>query len=251
MAKFKLGRKVAKLDEVPESYRGAYVEKDGAFHLDPEQLEAIEFDDKAELEGALRREREERKQAKADLERYKGIDPDKARAAQARLDEFDEKQLMDKGEFDRLLKKRSDEFAAAEAEYQRQLTEHGTQLTKFKLTDKVRAAALSAGVLAEDIDDVLMITQRRFRLGDKDQIVVLDRDGDESSATLEKFFGEEFKSQKPKFYGASGAGGSGAPAGGTTSGGQGGAKTIKRTDFDALSQSDRMKAAKEGAQVVD
>lgn len=250
MAKFKLVRKVAKLDEVAEPYRGAYVEKDGAFHLDPEKLEAIEFDGKEELSGALERERKDRKAAKEALAKYEGIDPERARAAQKRLDELDDKQLIDKNEFDRLLDKRTKEFEARETEYQTKLEAATGQLTKFKLTDKVRAAALAAGVLADDIDDVLTLTSPRFRLGDKDQIIVLDKDGDESSLTLDKYFGEDFKNAKPKFYGASGAGGSGAPAGGT-GGGSGGAKTVNRADFEKMEPSQQMSHFKDGGKVVD
>ena len=250
MAKFKLARKVEKLEAVPEGYRGAYVERDGAYELDLEKLEAIEFDDKAELEGALKREREERKQAKADLEKYKGIDPEKAREAQRRLDELDEKNLIEKGEVEELKKRWQAEWDQEKEELKQQLSERDGQLTKFKLTDKVRAAALAAGVIPDDVDDVLLLTQNRFRLGDKDEILVLDKDGVESRSDLTKFFGEEFKAQKPKFYGASGAGGSGAPAGGTGGGG-GGAKTVKRADFEKMAPADQLAHAKGGGTVVD
>lgn len=248
MAKFKLKAKLTKeeLAGVPEALRGAYVEREGAFHL-----EEFEYDDKEELSGALERERKERKAAKEALAKYEGIDPEKAREAQKRLDELDEKQLIDKGEFERLLKKRSDEFDVREAEFQKQLGDRDTRLNHYELIDPVRKAALAAGVLAEDVEDVLKITSHRFRLNDKRQPVILDKDGDESSITLEKFWGEEFKAQKPKFYGASGAGGSGAPAGGS-GGGSGGAKTIKRGDFDKLDQGERQRlTVKEGYKVVD
>lgn len=250
MAKFKLKAKVTKLDEVQAAFRGAYVEKDGAFVLDAEKLEAIEWDDREELSGALEHERAERKRLAGEVKKYEGIDPEKAREAQKRLDALDEKTLIDKGEFDRLLKKRSDEFDTREGEYKTKLDEATKQLTKFKLTDKVRAAAVAAGVIQDDVDDVITLTSNRFKLGDKDQIVVLDKDGDESTLTLEKFFGEEFKTAKPKFYGASGAGGSGAPAGGSGGGG-GGAKTIKRADFDKLGDADKQAFLKEKGTVED
>jgi len=83
MAKFKF-KKVSKLEEVPELYRGLYVERDGGFVVDPAKLEEFEWDDKEELSGALEREREERRRAKADLEKYKDIDPEKAREALTR-----------------------------------------------------------------------------------------------------------------------------------------------------------------------
>ncbi|HEX8772591.1 MAG TPA: hypothetical protein VF735_03230 [Pyrinomonadaceae bacterium] len=260
MAKFKF-KKVTKLDEVPEAYRGLYVEKDGSFSVDPEKLEEFEWDDKEEQAGALKHEREERKAARAELEKYRDIDPEKAREALKKLNELDEKALIDKGEFerllkkredefDRLMKKRSEEFDAEAAELKKQLAERDSRLDGYELISPVRDAALKAGVLADDIEDVLKITSHRFRLNDKRQPVVLDKEGDESSMTLDRFWGEEFKSQKPKFYGASGAGGSGAPAGGS-GGGSGGAKTVKRDAFEQMAPSDQMAHVKSGGTVVD
>lgn len=249
MAKWKF-KKVAKLEEVPEGYRALYVEKDGGFEVDPAKLADFEFDDREELSGALERVRTEVKTLKAEVKKYEGIDPERARAAQQKLDDLEAKDLMDKGEFDRLLKKRSDEFDAREADYKKQLEDRDGRLNHYELTDPVRKAALAAGVLPEDVEDVLKINSHRFKLNDKRQPVVLDKDGDETSHTLEKFWGEEFKTQRPKFYGASGAGGSGAPAGGSGGGG-GGAKTIKRAEFDQKTPAERLTLAKEGVQLVD
>ncbi|MEA2174116.1 MAG: hypothetical protein QOD00_1708 [Blastocatellia bacterium] len=250
MAKFKF-KKVTKLDEVPEAYRGVYVEKDGGFGVDPAKLEDFEWDDKEELSGALERERKERKDAKAALERFKDLDPDKAREALDKLQKLEEKKLMDKGEFDRLLTKRKEEFDLAEAELKRQLAERDSRLDNYELINPIRDAALKAGVLPEDIEDVLKITSHRFKLDENRKPVVLDKDGDVSSAlTVEKFWAEEFKTQKPKFYGASGAGGSGAPAGGT-GGGSGGAKTVKRDAFEKMAPVDQAAHFKSGGSVVD
>ncbi len=250
MAKFKF-KKVGKLEEVPEGYRGLYVEKDGGFVVDAAKLEDFEWDDKEELSGALDREREDRKAAKAALEKYKDIDPERAREALDKLQKLEEKKLMDKGEFDRLLAKRKEEFDTAEAALKTQLAERDGRLDTYELINPIRDAALKAGVLPEDIEDVLQITKHRFKLDDKRKPVVLDKDGDPSSTlTVEKFFGEDFKTQKPKFYGATGAGGSGAPNGGS-GGGTGGAKTVKRADFDKMGDTERAKFITEGGVPVD
>lgn len=243
-------KKVSKLDEVPEKFRGLYVEKDGGFEVDPAKFADFEFDDREELAGALEHERKERKRLKDEAEKYKGIDPEKAREAQRRLDELDEKKLIEAGEVEKLKAKWQKEWDDEKADLQKQIGDRDTQLTKFKLTDKVREAALKAGVIPEDVDDVLTLTSPRFKLGEGDKIIVLDKDGVESRSDLEKFFGEEFKTQKPKFFAASGAGGSGAPAGGT-GGGTGGAKSIKRAEFDQKTPQERLTLAKEGIQIVD
>lgn len=250
MPKFKLAKKVAKLDDVAEAYRSAYTERDGEFHLDLDKLEAVEFDDRAEVAGALERERAERKAAKEALEKFKDIDPEKYRDAMQKLDEIDNKKLRDKGEFDRLMEKRQGEWNTEKERYESQVKDLSSRLRTHTLTNKVKEAALRNGVIAEDIDDVLAITANRFDLDDKERIVVRDAEGDSTTLTLDNFFGDLFKTQKPKFYQASGAAGSGAPAGGA-GGGSGGAKTVKRSDFDKLSPSEQSTVALSGAQIVD
>ncbi len=60
---------------------------------------------------------------------------------------------------------------------------------------------------------------------------MLDEDGDQTAITPQKFFETLYKEQRPKFYAASGAGGSGAPAN-VGSGATG--KTMKREAFNQL-----------------
>lgn len=250
MARFFLKAKLAKLDEAPEAYRGAYVERDGAFHLDPAKLEAIEFDDKEELAGALKNERSESKRLRDLAEKYKDLDPEKAREALRKLQDLDDQKLIDKGEFDRLLKKRSDEFDAREAEYKKQLGERDTRLDEYELLNPVREAAIKAGVNPKHLKNVVKITRERFKLNDKRKPVVLDEEGDETAHDLDHFWGEQFKKDNAEFFLATGAGGSGAPAGGGGGGG-GGAKTVKRADFDQMTPADRMAHVKGGGTVAD
>lgn len=260
MPKFTLKTSVDKLDDVPEAYRERYTQRDDKKYY----LDEIEVDDHAEVKSALERERADRRKAKeeaerltAEFEKYKDIDPEKARAALDALEKAEEKKLKDKGAFDELLKAEQEKARKAlEAKTTElgardtQITELGKQLRKFKLDDKVRAAALKAGVLPDDLEDVMQLTAKNFDLGDDDPPVVLGTDGKPSSATLETFFGETFKTAKPKFYAPTGAGGSGAPAGG--SGGGGGVKkTVTRADFDKLSPSERSAHLKDGGAITD
>jgi hypothetical protein len=103
--------------------------------------------------------------------KFEGIDPVKAREAQQRLDELNEKQLMDKGEFERLLKKRADEFELSEKALKEQLEKATSHLTKFKLTDKVRASAIEIE-LKEDKQGV-GLTKRRKKRGAAQAMVAL------------------------------------------------------------------------------
>jgi hypothetical protein len=249
MAKWKF-KKVTKLEDVPEPYRALYVEKDDGFEVDPAKFADFEFDDREEVAGALEHERTERKRLKTEVDKYKGIDPEKARAAQARLDELDEQNLIQSGEVEKLKAKWQKDWDDEKADLVKQIGDRDGQLTKFKLTDRVREAALNAGVHKEKVEDTLLLTERHFKLGEGDKIVVLDKDGLESRSDLDKFFGEEFKTQKPWLYEATGAGGSGAPAGGS-GGGTGGAKTVKRAEFEQKTPAERATMAKEGVTVVD
>lgn len=105
------------------------------------------------------------------------------------------------------------------------------EIRHFKLTVPVRDAALKAGVLAEDIDLVLMDTSGKFGLTDDGKVAVLDADGDPTDTSLADFFGKLYKQQRPKFYAATGAGGSGA---GHNTGGNAGAKTMARAQWAKL-----------------
>ena len=232
MPKFTLKTVIDNLDGVPDAYHERYTKRDdGKLYLDE-----IEIDDGAELRGALENERKQSKTARERLEALKDVDPEEYKRLKAEAEARETKKLTDKGEFDRLLAKRQEEFEGREKTYQQQLADKDSQLTKFKLTDQVRAVALAQGVIPEDIDDVLALTSSRFKLGERDEIIVLDREGDPSSTTLEKFWGEEFKTAKPKFYTPAGTGGSGAPP--KPGAGQPGAtRTVSATDQNALNDS--------------
>jgi hypothetical protein len=83
-------------------------------------------------------------------------------------------------------------------------------------------------VFPEDIDDVVELTRgKRLELNEKSELQVLDKDGDPSSITPEKFFKEVYKKEKPRFYKAPDASGGGAGQG---KGGGGGGGTGEPTD---------------------
>lgn len=264
MPTFRLKAKTASLDEVAELYRPAYVEREGAFHLDPEKLEAIDLDDKAELSGALSREREERRRAKsdseklrADLEKFKDLDPDKARAALQALTEAEEKKLRDKGKYEEIIKNNEVEYQRKLAEKLKELGERDAQVSAvtaklrgFTLDNKLCEAALKAGVLPQYIEDVMTLTSRKFDLADDDSIVFASGDEKAAAVTPESFYGNIYKELRPNFYAPTGTSGSGAPAGGTGAS-AGGSKTAKRADFDQMSPADKAAHIKAGGAITD
>lgn len=101
--------------------------------------------------------------------------------------------------------------------------------------EKVRAAALNAGVRADDVDDVVVVTAGRFDLDAQGNIVVLGDDRMPSGASVEDFFGKTFREQRPRYY---------AP---TSDGG----KSISRAAFGKMGAQEQATFMKEGGQLVD
>lgn len=247
MPKFKLRAKVVKLDDVAEPYRGAYVEKDGGFHLDPEKLEAIEFDDKAELAGVTKKERDARKKAEDDLkkfDRFKLLLEDEDELTQfmeswekrgesgnngngGKPDAAKELELKDKLHA-KELKKVTDQLT----ELQKAHDKAQVELKDFRLWTPLRDIAIKSGVIAEDweLARLDLSNKNQFGFDDLGNVVVLE-DGQPSTVSPENFFKGVYTDQRPKFYKGSQAAGSGSNGGGN---GASGKKIVTRKDFDAL-----------------
>jgi hypothetical protein len=229
---------VDSLDTVDESIRGAYVEKDGKFTLDVDKYAEVS----PKTQGLKKKNAElltKNKAASDGLKKFEKF---------AEFDESDLEELLelrankDKpgkdnpadderlAQLEKQHKKALDKLTGEKTSTETRASELEKELKHYKLTVPVRDAAAKAGVIAEDLDLVILDTQKRFALNDESKIVVLDEDGDPTDITLAKFF-ELYKEQRPKFYAASGAGGSGAPA--NTSSGTAG-KSMKMADFHNL-----------------
>src|SRR5688572_21778771 len=113
-------------------------------------------------------------------------------------------------------------------------------LKHYKLTVPLKDIAVKAGVIAEDLDLVMLDVQGRFRLDDSGKIVLLDPDGDVSDVTPQKFFETLYKEQRPKFYKASDAGG-----GGAHNEKKGAAGSLSSAEFLKLSPAEQLKRARE------
>jgi hypothetical protein len=79
---------VEKLDDAPEAVRSFYQEKDGKFVLGVEEAGGFSLEDVSGLKSALHKERGSREQFEREVGRFKDIDPDKAREALAKFEEF-------------------------------------------------------------------------------------------------------------------------------------------------------------------
>ena len=205
--------------DIPTAVRSGYIEREGKWI--PDDLDNTK---------QILNEKKKLQQRLTDLEsKYGGVDPDEIKQLLADKRTADEKRQKDAGEFDKLLDKRLNE---TKIEYEKRLAELSPYKTKYEdrvLEIAIRDAAVKAGVIPSDLQHVLKIVKgSSIRYDEKsDKVVVVDEDGDVTSATPEKFFAETFKTQAPKFYQPSGGSGGGATPGSGSVRTNG---TIDRTD---------------------
>jgi hypothetical protein len=227
---------VDSLDTVDESLKSVYVEKDGKFNLDADkyaEFKATGLKNKnKELLGKLGKASDGLKKFEKFAE-FDDSDLEELLELRANKDKPGEKPGDDEriAQLEKLHKKALDKITGEKGATETRAAELEKQVKHYQLTIPVRDAALKAGVLPEDLEVVMLDTQKRFGLNDEGKPVVLDEDGDPMDVSLDKFFSSLYKEQRPKFYAPSGAGGSGAP---TNAGGGGSGKTMKMAAFQEL-----------------
>lgn len=196
------------------------MERDGKFVFDPTTLEAAP---KSNGEKRLLREK---KELELRVEQFTKLFGDKKPEDIAAILEAHEEGADDskkgKGEVATLAKQIKELTRLNE-----ELTGKVKTLEPFKgkyedstLDTALREAATKAGVLPSDMKAVLKIVKGdHARLDEKTgKVIVVDEDGDDTGLTAEKFFGEKFKAEYPKFYAAQGGSGGGSTGGGSGSG---------------------------------
>lgn len=198
---------IENLDSVPEAEKANWTEVDGKFQRD------VEMPDVSGLKSALQKEREAKEQAAKDLARFKDVDPEKY----ANMLKAHEEGLTEKERYENSLKKRDAEIARIKEEGEAKAKDLEQKLHKFHLDREARKAALDAGVIPEDIDDVLLITAKNRKLDDDGNIVVVDDDGDPTAKSLKDFYSKDFKELKPRYFPGI-PGGGGTPPGGHKNG---------------------------------
>lgn len=79
---------VATLDDAPEAVRSFYQERDGKFVLAVEEAEGFSLENVGGLKSALGKERQSRESLEREIVKFKDIDPERAREALAKWEEF-------------------------------------------------------------------------------------------------------------------------------------------------------------------
>ncbi len=199
-----------------------------------------------------------------ELEKFKGIDPEKTRQLLAKFENDEEAQLIAVGKMDEVVNRRIEkqksalESAKTEAEVKAQKAEerakkHEMQVLKGQLMEA--ASDKEVGMHASATKYAFLIAmQDGWRLDEdgiarqyKDNEVVLGADGKTPYSLKEWLSNKETIKENPTWYLA---GNSGGGSGGNTEN-KGDKNTMKRSAFEALGQRDRAAFIKGGGKVVD
>lgn len=182
--------------DIPEAFRPEYVQgADGVWRCKADDEIDVERKKRQDLLNEKKDEERKRKEAEQKL-------ADAQRVADA------QKAGVSEAEIKRIQEDLASKYAPVEQE-------NGTlkaELRKLKLTDKVRALSLKAGVMAERIDVAMMLIEPRTDLGDADGIVWKNEKGEVTAQTADQFFADLKKQHEYlfAFTGGSGSGSSGS-----------------------------------------
>lgn len=142
---------IAKLEEVAEGVRNLYRQEGEKYVLD--------------VEGAVARERldefrNNNIQLQQQLDKLKDVDPVKYRELVDIQRKIQEKELIDKGELDKVVELRTaamrDELTSRATKAERELAQANSQLSTLMIDSTVKAEALKLGVAPTALEDVVL-----------------------------------------------------------------------------------------------
>jgi len=241
---------VTEIDSVPEALRSAYVEKDGAYHLDVDGMV-----DKAKLDDFRSNNVKLLKDIETLQGKYKDVDVDQYAAfIKAQTDGSDQK-LLDEGKVEELLEERTKRMREAHnseiEKVQGENDTHRRQLEGLMIDASVRDSATKQGVASTAMDDVILRAKTVFQLKNG-QATPFDVNGDViyGSGTSDPMSVDQWVkgltgSAPHLFTPSNGAGGNHDNRGGA------GGNQVTRSEFDSMDQYSRSNFAKKGGKVID
>jgi hypothetical protein len=179
------------LEGVDETIAGMYRKDGDKFVLDLSTDQLKQHPSNAGLISALDREREDRRkaveEATAIADKYKNIDPEKAAAALATVQELEDKQMVDAGKIDELVASKVErmraDFEAQIVAKDKALGEHSAsndlltqELSDIKIYDAVKDSALGKGARPEAITDIRNRAEGVWQLRDGKPIALKGED---------------------------------------------------------------------------
>ena len=237
--KFKLKSR----DEVPAAQAGLYVERDGAWHLDVEDVvEKAKLDEFRATNVTLLKERDELKK------RFEGIDPEEVRTLADDKRKLEEAAQLKAGEFDKVIEAR---VKALKSDFDRQLgTVAGerdafhSRLVAIQIDQGVVAAATQRGLRATALLDITARARGVFKLVNgvptaleaDGQTVRVGKDG-VAAMTLAEWVDAQVSEAPHLFESNAGGGGSGGlPQGGASTRAMGGRNPFRKETWNATEQ---------------
>lgn len=151
------------------------------------------------------------------LERFKGVDPDKIAEMLENERKIAEKKLIDAGDIEGLVTQRTttmkQTYEGTINELQNKLNTSNRQLETLLIDNAVRAHAIKIGVTATAVDDVLLRAKTMFKVDDGQPVakdakgqIVYGKDGT-NPLSIDEWMGG-LKEQAPHLFGDSKGGGS-------------------------------------------
>ena len=241
---------VQQLDSIPEALQSAYIEKDGAYHLDVEGMV-----DKSKLDDFRSNNVKLLKDLEAMQGKFKNVDLDQYNNLLQAHNDGTDKKLLDEGKIEELFEERTKRMREAHNEElgkaQGENDTHRRQLEGLMIDASVRDSATKQGVAPTAMDDVILRAKTIFKLKEG-QATPFDSDGNVvyASGSSEPMSVDAWvkglTSTAPHLFSPSNGGGS---QHGNRSGKD--SATISRVEFDSMNQLTRSEFAKKGGKVVD
>jgi DNA-directed RNA polymerase subunit F len=175
---------VEKVDDLAESIRPLYQEKEGRFVLDVEPIDGFALEDVAGLKSTLGKELTKRKQLEKDFAKFKDLDPDKAREAIVKLEELGNIDPLKEADkiVDQRLKAATGQLVEKHTKELDQERARSTRLQKaFESTLIDQAATAALAEAKGSVELLLPHVQRHTRVRELDDgrhvVEVIDKDG--------------------------------------------------------------------------
>jgi hypothetical protein len=176
-------------EDVPEQYRDLYTERDGKLHLTG--VEGMKTQaDIDRLQSALTKERGDHKTARDKLALFGDLNPDEVHAQLDRIPELEAASAgkLDENKINEIVESRiRTKLAPVERERDRLQRERDEavnlaentrgELRSRDIRTKITDAALKAKVTPTAIDDILLVGERVFDVGDDGALIVRDGTG--------------------------------------------------------------------------
>ena len=170
-------------EEIPEGTESYYEEKDGKFHLSVEGFtEKSKLDEFRDSNINLKKQMED---IQAQLSQHEGIDPVQAREALEKVKGLENKELLEKGQFDEILKNKEVEYGGKIE----QLTKHAQdqekvaqtykdELETYRITSAIQTAVNEVGnPQSSAIAAILARAKNSWQIDDKGVLFCIDGSG--------------------------------------------------------------------------